>query len=278
MKGTSKLLRSSSLISLQHQFTVKHKQRHISNVNMLPPTADLLRENIIELPAVTEPNFTSFLHTIKAPKLEQCRIVLIGDASHGTSEFYAARAKITQHLIEHHGFNIVAVEADWPDGEAIDRYVRRRMGKRSTIEVTEKDPAFQRFPTWMWRNHEVHDFVEWLRQHNTHLSKEKTAGFYGLDLYSLGASIQAIIQYLEHIDPKMAKIARQRYSALHMWSEHPHEYGLAALTGTFKDCEMEVLKMLHDLLEKRIEYSSHIKDGEEFHSSEQNARLIAGMF
>jgi erythromycin esterase-like protein len=240
---------------------------------MLPPAVDLLRTNVTTLPPVTDPSFASFFH-----KFGQYKIVLIGDGSHGTSEFYTARAKITQHLITHHGFNIVAAEADWTDAEAIDRYVRRRRGPITTIEVTESDPAFKRFPTWMWRNHETHDFVEWLREHNKGLGKEKKAGFYGLDLYSMGSSIQAVIQYLEHIDPKMANVARKRYGDLQMWVEHPQEYGLATLIGAFKDCERDVLKMLKDLLDKRIEYSSHIEDGEEFHSSEQNARVIAGEY
>ncbi|KAE8441327.1 hypothetical protein EG329_005522 [Mollisiaceae sp. DMI_Dod_QoI] len=237
---------------------------------MLPPPAELLRTNVTALPPISDQTFASHFH-----KFRQHNIVLIGDGSHGTSEFYAARAKITQHLIEHHGFNIVAVEADWPDAEAIDRYVRRRPGPTTTIEVTENTSAFKRFPTWMWRNHEVHDFVEWLREHNKSLKKDKKVAFYGLDLYSMGTSMQAVINYLSHIDPKMANVARQRYGALAPWVEHPQEYGLAALIGAFKSCEADVLKMLKDLLNKRIEYSSHIEDGEEFHSSEQNARVIA---
>jgi erythromycin esterase-like protein len=244
-----------------------------SILKMLPPAADLLRANVTTLPPVTDPSFASFIH-----KFGSYKVVLLGDASHGTSEFYTARAKITQHLITHHGFNIVAAEADWPDAEAIDRYVRRRPGPLTTISVTEPgdNVAFKRFPTWMWRNHEVHDFVEWLREYNKGLSKEKKAGFYGLDLYSMGSSMEAVIQYLEHIDPKMANVARKRYGALQPWVEHPQEYGLAALIGAFRDCERDVVKMLRDLLGKSIEYSSHIGDGEEFHSSEQNARVIAG--
>jgi erythromycin esterase-like protein len=238
---------------------------------MIPPVQDLLRTNVTELPPVTDPSFATHFH-----QFGKYKVVLIGDGSHGTSEFYTARAKITQHLIQHHGFNVVTLEADWPDAEAIDRYVRRRLGPRSTLEVTEPDPAFQRFPTWMWRNHEVHDFVEWLREHNKGLKKDQKAGIYGLDLYSMGTSIRAVIKYLDHIDPKMGMVARKRYGALQPWVEHPQEYGLASLLGPFKDCRAGVVKILKELLEKRIEYSSHIEDGEEFHSSEQNARLIAG--
>jgi erythromycin esterase-like protein len=240
---------------------------------MLPPAADLLRDNVTILPPVSDPSFAKHFH-----KFGQYNVVLIGDGSHGTSEFYTARAKITQHLIEHHGFNVVAVEADWPDAEAVDRYVHRRPGPTTKIEVTENTSAFKRFPTWMWRNHEFHDFVEWLREYNKALKMDDKVSFYGLDLYSVGTSIQAVIKYLDHVDPKMAKIARQRYSALGPWVESSQEYGLAALVGAFKICEADVLKMLKDLLNKRIEYSSHMADGEEFHSSEQNARVIAGTF
>jgi erythromycin esterase-like protein len=238
---------------------------------MLPQAADLLRKNVHPLPPLTDPTFSNFIN-----KVANNKIILLGDASHGPSEFYTARAKISQYLIQHHGFNIVAVEADYPDAEAVDRYVRRRPGVTTSIEVTEKEPAFERFPRWMWRNHEEHDFVEWLREHNKGLSNESKAGFYGLDLYSMGTSMDAVVKYLDHIDPKMAKVARQRYGALQPWVEHPQEYGLAALLGAFKSCERDVLGMLKDLLGKRLEYAAHLHDGEEFQGTEQNARVVAG--
>lgn len=232
------------------------------------------------LPPITDPSFGAHFS-----KFSNCRILLLGDASHGTSEFYAARAKITQYMILHHGFNIVAVEADWPDAEAIDRYVRRRPGPKSDLTTTpadkKKEVAFTRFPTWMWRNQEVHDFVEWLRAYNDTLAQDGPigngkAGFYGLDLYSMGASIRAVIEYLDNVDHSMAQVARNRYGGLQPWVEHPEEYGLGALVGAFESCEEEVLKMLKELLGKRLEYAAQHKDGEEFHSAEQNARLIAG--
>jgi erythromycin esterase-like protein len=256
---------------LQFSKISSQKQHSARLINMLPPAADILRANVKELPPITSTSFASFL-----PNLDNYKLVLVGDASHGTSEFYIARAKISEHLIKNHGFNIIAAEADWPDAEAVDRYIRRRPGPRTTIEVTEQDPPFKRFPTWMWRNHEFHDFVEWLREHNNGLGKEKKAMFCGLDLYSMGTSISAVINYLEQVDPKMANVARKRYGSLRPWVDHPQEYGLAALLGAFKSCELDVLKMLTDLLAKRIKYSSHVQDGEEFHSSEQNARVIAG--
>ena len=113
----------------------------------------------------------------------------------------------------------------------------------------------------------MHDFVEWLRERNKGLGKEKKTGFYGLDLYSMGTSMQAVMWYLDHIDPKMAKTARQRYGAPQPWVENLQEHGLAALIGAFRDCERDVLKMLRDLLDKRIKYFSHIEDGEESQSS-----------
>lgn len=214
-----------------------------------------------------------------------CKVLLIGDASHGTSEFYRARAEITKYMIKHHGFNIVAVEADWPDAEAIDRYARRRPDRGSPEVVpgrgpsqVEQEAAFLRFPTWMWRNSEVQGFVEWLRLHNMEedINPRDAVGFYGLDLYSMGTSINAIINYLDKVDRKMAKLARERYGKLMEWAKDPHEYGLGVLMTDFEGHEKEVMEMLRDLLAKRLEYSAHLLDGEEFHSGEQNARVVAG--
>lgn len=210
-----------------------------------------------------------------------CKVLLLGDASHGTSEFYSIRAEITKHMIKNHGFNIIAVEADWPDAESIDRYVRHRPGREGVIESVEKakqrgkEPAFMRFPTWMWRNIEVHDFVEWLRDHNKE-EGENGVGFYGLDLYSMSTSMKEVIHYLDTVDPEMAKVARSRYEKLMVWAEDPHEYGLETLVAGFKGFEKEVIAMLQDLLSKRLEYSVARNDGTEFHSGEQNARVVAG--
>ncbi|KAI5283750.1 hypothetical protein KEM52_003239, partial [Ascosphaera acerosa] len=147
---------------------------------------DLMRETALELPAIDDPKFAeAFSH------LGEYKVVLIGDGSHGTSEFYAARCEITKHLVAEHGFNIVAAEADWPDAEAIDRFVRLRPGLKAPIE-SMREPAFQRFPTWMWRNTEVRDFVHWLREFNAGLEMRERTGFYGLDLYSLGRSIDEV--------------------------------------------------------------------------------------
>ena len=200
-------------------------------------------------------------------RLGDARVVLLGEATHGTSEFYRARAAITRRLIELHGFNIVAVEADWPDAAAIDRYVRHK-GRYS---ATEK--AFQRFPTWMWRNAEVDEFVGWLREHNRKIASDARVGFYGLDLYNMNASIRAVIDYLERTDPAAASVARERYGCLTRWQHDPASYGRAAISKGYAQCEEGVLATLHELFEKRLDYMH--KDGEKFLDAAANARLVA---
>ncbi|OAP65312.1 hypothetical protein AYL99_01284 [Fonsecaea erecta] len=213
--------------------------------------------------------------------LGQYQVVLLGDASHGTSEFYAARAEITKRLIKEHGFQCVALEADWPDAEAMDHYVRRWPGQHPdpVKEARNKESPFQRFPTWMWRNREMQDLVHWMRDHNEGLPSEEKAGVYGLDLYSMGSSMSSVIEYLQNIDPEMAKEARERYAGLQRWVNREHQYGRKMLQSKYaehlKSCEEDVIKLLLDLLRKRLEYSAKINDGERFHSAEQNAVLVA---
>ena len=226
-------------------------RRFFSFSKMTSRIAEQIKQCAVTLPSLQDKAFGQHFDSFGSYS-----VVLIGDASHGTSEFYRARAEITKRLIQRHGFNIVATEADWPDAEMVDRYVRQRPGQKSKIEPDEKpQPAFQRFPTWMWRNREVQDFVHWLRDHNAALPMDERAGFYGLDLYSLGASMHAVIEYLEHVDPKRVKVARNRYSCLEPWAERPATYGLEVLKGKIDPCEERVVKMLRDLLEKRLEYS-----------------------
>ncbi|KAM5351790.1 hypothetical protein ACJ41O_004513 [Fusarium nematophilum] len=245
---------------------------------MAPSTVDLLRDNVTPFTSVSSDRATISRYF---DSFGSCKVLLIGDASHGTSEFYSARAEITKYMIENHGFNIVAVEADWPDAEAVDRYARRRpgpgQGTAETLQMAKqqgREPAFLRFPTWMWRNVEVHDFVEWLREYNRGREVHDAAGFYGLDLYSLRASMRAVIDYLDTVDKDMAQVARRRYGSLMTWGEDPHEYGLEVLTTAFQGHEKDVVDMLKDLLRKRIEYSTARGDGIEYHSGEQNARLV----
>jgi protein-L-isoaspartate(D-aspartate) O-methyltransferase len=200
-------------------------------------------------------------------RIGNARVVLIGEASHGTSEFYSVRARITQRLIDRLGFNIVAAEADWPDAARIDHYVRHRAVPPS--EWT----AFARFPTWMWRNEETRNFIDWLHVRNLALSVDQRAAFYGLDLYSLHTSANAVISYLETVDLDLAEVARQRYGCLSPWEADPAAYGRAALTGAYHGCAQGVARMLTELLQKRQSYV--LKDGERFFDAQQNARLVA---
>jgi protein-L-isoaspartate(D-aspartate) O-methyltransferase len=207
------------------------------------------------------------------------RIVLIGEASHGTSEFYRMRARITQRLIQEKGFDIVAAEADWPDAARIDHYIRHRDAPPATWL------AFARFPTWMWRNVETREFVDWLHEHNADLPYGERAGFYGLDLYSMYASVKAVLEYLDARDPALANIARVRYGCLSPWEADPAAYGHAAVTGSYRDCESDVAQVLVELMRARStlfeepalgEYDpAQQQDSERFMDAVQNAQVVA---
>ena len=202
-------------------------------------------------------------------RIGDARVVLLGEATHGTSEFYQMRARITRELIVHRGFQAVAVEADWPDAARIDRYVRHL-----PPSATRQEAAFSRFPTWMWRNREIHEFIQWLRHHNGQVADPLSrVSFHGLDLYSLHASAAVVVGYLDQIDPAAAAVARQRYGCLTPWEQDPATYGRAALTGRYRLCERDVVAALRDLLARRLEYSE--RDGERFLDAAQNAKLVA---
>jgi erythromycin esterase-like protein len=202
------------------------------------------------------------------------RFVLLGEASHGTEEFYRARAEITKRLVAEKGFAAVAVEADWPDAYRVDRYVR------GAGEDRDGDGAlggFRRFPTWMWRNRAVLDFVEWLRGHNASRAGDgPPAGFYGLDLYSLHTSIEAVLKYLDKVDPEAARRARSRYACFEHFGEDVQRYGYAAAFGLTESCEAEVVGQLIELQRRAPDYAS--RDGrvaeDEFFAASQNARLV----
>jgi protein-L-isoaspartate(D-aspartate) O-methyltransferase len=200
-------------------------------------------------------------------RIGDARVVLIGEASHGTSEFYRMRARISRALIEKKQFNFVAIEGDWPDAARIDHFVRHREYRPSEWV------AFARFPTWMWRNNEVRAFVDWLREHNASIKPELRVAFHGLDLYSMYDSITFVLHYLDDVDPESAKVARERYGCLTPWQSDPAIYGHAALTGRYRTCENDVIRALKDLLEKHRAYVAH--DGERFLDAVQNARLVA---
>ena len=225
-------------------------------------TPALIAEAAEPLPDIDDPAFAEMFD-----RFGEAKIVLLGEASHGTSEFYRARAAITRRLIERHGFTIVAVEADWPDAATIDAQVRGRPAPDGA------EPPFRRFPTWMWRNTDVKAFTDWLATHNRGRSEDEQAGFYGLDLYNLSASIEAVVGYLDKIDPKAAAIARERYGCLTPWASDPAVYGRIATRSGFALCEDAVVKMLRELLERRTEYTRH--DGANFLDATQNARLVA---
>ncbi len=201
------------------------------------------------------------------------RFVLIGEASHGTHEFYRYRAEITKRLIAEKGFSAVAVEADFPDAYRVNRFVRG-FGADETAERALSN--FQRFPLWMWRNRDVLEFVAWLREHNANKPQPEQAGFYGIDLYSLHASIEAVLSYLDKVDPDAAKQARSRYSCFEHFGEDAQSYGYAASYDARFSCEDEVIKQLLDLQKRAAEYAR--RDGfiarDEYFFAEQNAQLV----
>jgi erythromycin esterase-like protein len=207
-------------------------------------------------------------------RIGNARFVLIGEASHGTHEFYRIRAAITKELIRSKGFTAVAVEADWPDAWRVNRYVRADGTDRDAEQALG---GFKRFPQWMWRNADVLDFVGWLRAHNDALPPELRAGFYGLDLYSLHASMEAVISYLRKVDPGAAERAALRYGCFDRFGEDPQRYGYSAAIGLSPSCESEVVAQLVDLRASAMEYAS--RDGrialDDLFFAEQNARLVA---
>ena len=231
-----------------------------------PPVAPTLSQAISD---ACEP-FESIARVNLDPLLDRignARVVLLGEATHGSSEFYLMRERISRELILKKGFSIIAIEGDWPDAARIDHYVRH-------LEYPPSEwTAFARFPTWMWRNKEVRSFVDWLREYNAAMKPEKRVAFHGLDLYSLYDSIRSILRYLDDVDPETAKVARERYGCLTPWQTDPATYGHAALTGRYQSCEREVVSMLKDLQGKRRQYAE--RDGERFLDVVQNARLVA---
>ena len=202
------------------------------------------------------------------------RFVLIGDASHGTHEFYRERAQITKRLIMEKGFSAVAVEADFPDANRLNRYVN---GSDVDADAVEAMANFERFPAWMWRNADVLDFIGWLRAHNDELTAKQTkTGFYGLDLYSLHASIDAVLTYLQKIDPEAASRAQERYSCFDHFGKDSQRYGYATGLGIAESCEAEVVSQLTELHDRSFELVR--RDGpvaeDDFFYAEQNARLV----
>jgi len=265
-----------SLVAVTREAKESYRTRDLGPVRFVPligaegwtetgerrsPLAARLRAAAELLPPIDDPGFAAAFD-----RFGEARVVLLGEASHGTSEFYRARAAITRRLIEGHGFNIVAVEADWPDAANVDRFVRHRPRREG------EEAAFRRFPTWMWRNQEVEAFIRWLRRHNQGREPELMAGFYGLDLYNLSGSMRAVIDYLDDVDPEAAALARQRYGCLMPWSRDPQLYGQLAISEGYARCRAPVVAMLRELQAKRLAYAA--EDGEEWLDAAANARLV----
>jgi erythromycin esterase-like protein len=212
------------------------------------------------------------LHTL-VEAIGNARLVLIGEATHGTHEFYATRAELTKALIAQGGFGFVAVEADWPDAYRVNRWIRGD-AHESGAEAALDD--FTRFPRWMWRNRDVVEFISWLREYNANQPARDRVGFYGLDLYSLHRSIDAVLAYLRKVDPAAASRASERYGCFEIFGEDPQAYGYASSLGLSPDCEREVTSQLVELRRQASEYAS--RDGriaaDDYFFAEQNARLV----
>lgn len=223
---------------------------------------ELVADTAEPLPPIDDPAFAAAFD-----RFADRRIVMLGEASHGTHEFYAARAAITRRLIERHGFTMIAVEADWPDAAAINRYIRN--GEAPAGATT----PFQRFPAWMWRNTVVADLVDRLREWNLSLAEaDRQVSFHGLDMYNMSGSIAAVLAYLQAHDPEAAKVARERYGCLTPWQSDPAHYGRFALTTGFAACEQGVIAQCRELLGAAL--SDH-DDGMELLDAAMNARLVA---
>jgi protein-L-isoaspartate(D-aspartate) O-methyltransferase len=235
---------------------------HVAGASQGKTPAQMIADAAEPLPDFDDPAFGALFD-----RFADRRVVLLGEASHGTSEFYRARAAITRRLIERHGFTIVAVEADWPDASAVDRYVRHKPARAGAAR------PFRRFPAWMWRNTDVTAFVHWLRQYNEIRKPGARAGFHGLDLYNMHGSIAAVLDYLREVDPQAAEIARERYGCLTPWQKEPSTYGRAVLTAGYRKCEEAVIRQCQDLLSRELDYAR--QDGDDFLDAAQNARLVA---
>lgn len=201
-------------------------------------------------------------------RIGDSRLVLLGEATHGTREFYQMRARITRELIENKGFNIIAVEADWPDAESVDYYIRG-----SGYKPRYKDKPFAGYPSWMWRNHSVLAFTRWLKDYNQRFDSPPDAvAFYGLDLYNIFNSIEAVLVYLQQVDRESAETARRNYACLMPWSNDPSEYSHVMKSGRHHGCSHEVEAVLQALGKKRTPYSQ--QDSRRYFNAVQNARLV----
>ena len=201
------------------------------------------------------------------------RFVLIGEASHGTHEFYRIRAELTKRLIQHQGFAAVAIEGDWPDAHRVNHFVRNQQADPTAERALS---GFARFPQWMWRNADVVDFVGWLRAHNETAPAEREVGFYGLDLYSMHASMEAVVTYLRRVDPEAAMHAARRYACFDRYGGEPQEYGYATAVERLPSCENAVVEQLLALQRRTAAYlhDDGRRAADDLFFAEQNARLV----
>ncbi|MEI9421147.1 erythromycin esterase family protein [Mesorhizobium sp. Cs1299R1N1] len=229
------------------------------------PAASTLRRRVVRL-AGRAGDYDRLIEAIG-----KARFVLLGEASHGTHEFYQERALITRRLIEEKGFSAVAVEADWPDAYRVNRYVQ---GASDDLDAKEALADFRRFPTWMWRNRVVVEFIEWLRDRNDSLAQAK-AGFYGLDLYALHGAMKAVLRYLEAVEPAAAEVARRRYACFDHFGPDPQVYGFIAGSDIEKSCEDAVIAQLVETLKRRpAAKPNSLLPEDELFAAQQNARLV----
>lgn len=224
------------------------------------PEMEIINE--IKLKAIPFHSIKDFPCDNLLDRIGDAQVVLLGEASHGTSEFYLIRQEITKALIEKKGFNFVCAEADWSDAQQINSYVKYKYTQNKWM-------PFSRFPEWMWKNEEVLNFVEWLRAYN--MKRENQSGFYGLDLYGMENSIRLVIDYLEKKDPKLAKLAKTRYTCIMPYMSDPSIYGKMVLSNQLISCEKEILKMLIDLLKNKIK----LNHSPEYFYAYQNANVVA---
>lgn len=205
--------------------------------------------------------------------LGRARVVLLGEATHGTHEFYRERAVISRRLIEEKGFTAIAVEADWPDAYRVNQYVRGAGSDETAVEALDE---FRRFPSWMWRNTDIVDLIAWLRSHNETVTPDHRAGFYGLDLYSLHSSMRAVVAFLEKVDPPAALRARSRYACFDRFGDEMQEYAYASVLDATASCEPAVVAALVELRRRAAEYAQ--RDGrlapDDYFAAEQNARVV----
>jgi len=255
-----------------HETTIQDAQQASQHSTDLPELIPELVPDLIH--AASEPfsdiesaNLDGLL-----ARIGDARLVLIGEASHGTAEFYDMRARITRELIEHKGFTIIAAEADWPDASVIDYFVRGasdRQRKKPRLRI----PPFSGYPSWMWANESVYAFTRWLKNHNRQFhSAADAVGFYGIDLYNLFGSIDAVLDYLQDIDPLAARTAYRLYSCLKPWSDDPAIYGRVMHSGRHRGCEYEVTAALDMMQRNQAFYKP--RDQEQYFGALQNARLV----